>query len=162
MNPRREMFSREGELIGIVSHNITKSGGSEGLGFVVTSNTVKSLLVERKRGWFGVDLMLVSGAMAKALNVPQSGGFLVKQVVKDSVGGRLGLKGGDRIGIVEGQHIVVGGDILLSVQGITFASADDRTKVLKALETLKVGDDLRVTVFRGNKIVELTTKFTGF
>jgi serine protease Do len=156
------MFNREGELIGIVSHNITKSGGSEGLGFVVTSNTVKSLLVERKRGWFGVDLMLVSGAMAKALNVPQSGGFLVKQVVKDSVGGRLGLKGGDRIGIVEGQQIVVGGDILLSVQGITFASAEDRVKVLKTVETLKVGDDLRVTVLRGDKIVELTTKFTGF
>jgi serine protease Do len=156
------MFSRAGELIGIVSHNITKSGGSEGLGFVVTANTVRSLLVERKRGWFGVDLMLVSGAMAQALNVPQSGGFLVKQVVKDSVGGRLGLKGGDRIGIVEGQHIVVGGDILLSVQGITFASADDRVKVLKALETLQVGQDLRVTVFRGDKIVELTTKFTGF
>jgi S1-C subfamily serine protease len=156
------MFTRAGELIGIVSHNITKSGGSEGLGFVVTSNTVKSLLVERKRGWFGVDLILVSGAMAQAFNLPQSGGFLVKQVVKDSVGGRLGLKGGDRIGIVEGQQIPVGGDILLSVQGITFASADDRAKVLKALETLQVGQDLRVTVFRGDKIVELTTKFTGF
>ena len=156
------MFSRAGDLIGIVSHNITKSGGSEGLGFIVTSNTVKSLLVERKRGWFGVDLMLVSGAMAQALNVPQSGGFLVKQVVKDSVGGRLGLKGGDRIGIVEGQHVVVGGDILLSVQGITIASGADRAKVLKALETLQVGQDVRVTVFRGDKIVELTTKFTGF
>ena len=142
------MFNREGELIGIVSHNITKSGGSEGLGFVVTSNTVKSLLVDRKRGWFGVDLMLVSGAMAKALNVPQSGGFLVKQVVKDSVGGRLGLKGGDRIGIVEGQQIVVGGDILLSVQGITMASADDRARVFKTLETLEPGENLRVTVFR--------------
>ena len=95
--------------------------------------------MERNRGWFGVDLMLVSGAMAQALKVPQAGGFLVKQVVKDSVGGRIGLKGGDRIGIVEGQQIVVGGDILLSVQGITMASADDRAKVLKALETLQVG-----------------------
>ena len=156
------MFSRAGDLIGIVSHNITKSGGSEGLGFVVTSNTVRSLLVDRNRGFFGFDAMLVSGAMAQALNVPQSGGFLVKQVVKDSVGGRLGLKGGDRIGIVEGQQIVVGGDILLSVQGITFASAEDRAKVLKALETLQVGQDLRVTVFRGDKIEALTTKFTGF
>jgi serine protease Do len=156
------MFTRAGELIGIVSHNITKSGGSEGLGFVVTSNTVKSLLVERKRGWFGVDLMLVSGEMARALNVPQEGGFLVKQVVKDSVGGRIGLKGGDRMGIVDGQHVVVGGDILLSVQGIRFASAEDRAKVFKALETLKAGDDLRVTVLRDDKIVELRTKFTGF
>jgi serine protease Do len=156
------MFSRAGDLIGIVSHNITKSGGSEGLGFVVTANTVKSLLVDRNRGFFGFDAMLVSGAMAQALNLPQSGGFLVKQVARDSVADKLGLKGGDRIGIVEGQHIVVGGDILLTVQGITFASADDRDKVLKALETLQVGQDLRVTVFRGDKIVELTTKFTGY
>src|SRR3989449_3697021 len=156
------MFSRAGELIGIVSHNITKSGGSEGLGFVVTSNTVRSLLVDRNRGFFGFDAMLVSGAMAQALNVPQSGGFLIKQVVKDSVSDRLGLKGGDRIGLVEGQQIVVGGDIFLSVQGITFASAEDRAKVLKALETLQVGQDLRVTVFRGDKIEALTTKFTGF
>ena len=78
------------------------------------------------------------------------------------MGGRLGLKGGDRVAIVEGQQIVVGGDILLSVQGITFASAEDRAKVLKALETLKAGDDLRVTVFRDDKVVELATKFTGF
>ena len=156
------MFTRAGELIGIVSHNISKSGGSEGLGFVVTANTVKSLLVERNRGFFGVDLMLVAGAMAQALNVPQAGGFLVKQVVKDSVGGRIGLKGGDRIGIVEGQQLVVGGDILLSVQGISMASPDDRAKVIKALETLKAGDDLRVTVLRGDKIVELSMKFTGF
>jgi S1-C subfamily serine protease len=87
---------------------------------------------------------------------------LEEGVVKDSMGGRLGLRAGDRIGIVEGQHIPVGGDILLSVQGVPMTSADDRPAVLKALEALKVGDDLRVTVFRGDKIVELTTKFTGF
>ena len=156
------VFSRAGELIGIVSHNITKSGGSEGLGFVVTSNTVKNLLVSRNRGWFGVDLMLLSGAMAEAFNLPQSGGFLVKQVVKNSVGGRIGLRGGDRVGIVDGQHIVVGGDVLLSVQGLRFASAEDRAGVLQALERLKPGDDLRVTVFREGKVVELAMKFTGF
>jgi len=156
------MFTRAGELIGIVSHNITKSGGSEGLGFVVTANTVKSLLVDRNRGFFGFDAMLVSGAMAQALNVPQSGGFLVKQVAKDSVADKLGLKGGDRIGIVEGQHIVVGGDILLAVQGITMASAADRATILRKLETIHEGEDLRVKVFRGGKIVELTTIFTGF
>ena len=156
------MFTRGGELIGIVSHNITKSGGSEGLGFVVTANTVKTQLVERKRGWFGIDYVLVSGATAEAFNLPQSGGFLVKQVGKGSIGERIGLKGGDRIGIVDGQQMVVGGDILLSVQGIRFAGAQDRAQVIKALEILKPGDDLRVTVFRDNKVVELAMKFTGF
>jgi serine protease Do len=156
------MFTRAGELIGIVSHNITKSGGSEGLGFVVTANTVKSQLLERKRGWFGIDYVLVSGATAETLNLPQSGGFLVKQVAKGSMGERIGLKGGDRVGIVDGQQMVVGGDILLSVQGIRFASAADRAEVIKALQTLKAGDNLRVTVFRDSKIVELATTFTGF
>jgi serine protease Do len=156
------MFTREGELIGIVSHNITKSGGSEGLGFVVTANTVKSLLVERNRGFFGVELMLVAGALAEALKVPQESGFLVKQVVKDSVGGRMGLKGGNRIGIVDGQKIVVGGDILLSIQGISTGSVAERAQVVKALETLKPGDDLRVTILRGDQTLELSMKFTGF
>src|SRR5262249_16692902 len=42
------MFNMASEVIGIVSQNISKSGGSEGLGFVVTINTAQKLLVERK------------------------------------------------------------------------------------------------------------------
>jgi serine protease Do len=156
------MFSRAGELIGIVSHNITKSGGSEGLGFVVTANTVRKLLVERNRRWYGLDLVLVSGAMAEALKVPQEGGFLVKQVVKDSVAFRLGLRGGDRIGIVEGQQIVVGGDILLTVQGLRPTSNADMVQVLKMLETIKPGEVLRATVLRDEKPVKLSMPWTGW
>jgi serine protease Do len=156
------MFTRAGELIGIVSHNISKSGGSEGLGFVVTANTVQKLLVERTRHWSGVDLMLVTGAMARALDVPQAGGFLVKQVVKDSPGGRLGLRGGDRIGIVEGQKLVVGGDILLAVQGTTVASNEDMAKAVKSLETLQRGQDLRVKILRDKKVQELSVTWNGW
>jgi len=155
------VFSRAGELIGIVSHNISQSGGSEGLGFVVTANTVRKLLVERTRHWYGLDLMLVNGAVAQALNVPQAGGFLVKQVVKNSPAADMGLRGGDRIGIVEGQKLIVGGDILLSVQGITVASDDDMAKVLKSLETLRPGQDLRVSVLRDKKVQDLSMKWTG-
>ena len=156
------MFTRAGDLIGIVSHNISKSGGSEGLGFVVTANTVRKLLVEGNRRWYGLDLVLVTGPTAQALNVPQPGGFLVKQVVKDSVAGRMGLRGGDRIGIVEGQKLVVGGDILLAVQGLTVASNEDMVKVLKSLETLQRGQDLRVKILRDKKIQELSMKWTGW
>jgi S1-C subfamily serine protease len=153
------MFTRAGELIGIVSHNITKSGGSEGLGFVVTSNAVRKLLLEQNRRWYGLDLMLVSGGMAEALKVPQPGGFLVKQVVKDSLAGQIGLRGGNRIGIVEGQHLVVGGDIILAVQDMTVASNEDMAKVLKTLEKIKPGDELRVKILRDEKVEELITKF---
>jgi serine protease Do len=40
------MANLAGDVVGIVSHNISKSGGSEGLGFVVTINTAKKLLLE--------------------------------------------------------------------------------------------------------------------
>jgi len=60
--------------------------------------------------------------------------------------------------ILEEAARMVGGDILLSVQGMPFASAEDRAKVLKALPC----DELRVTVFRDDRVVELATKFTGF
>ncbi|HZN52470.1 MAG TPA: trypsin-like peptidase domain-containing protein [Methylomirabilota bacterium] len=156
------MFSRAGDLIGIVSHNITKSGGSEGLGFIVTANTVKKLLLEGNRRWFGLDVLLVSGPMAQALKVPQEGGFLVKQVAKDSIPARLGVRGGDRIGIVEGQQIVVGGDIMLSVLGIPMMSNEDIPAVRKAIETLKPGEDLRATVLRDEQVVDLSMKWTGF
>jgi hypothetical protein len=77
---------------------------NEGLGFVVTSNAVKKLLVERKRRWYGLDLMLVSGSMAEALNVPQAGGFLIKNVVKDSIGGRLGPCVGESCRVLPRDH----------------------------------------------------------
>jgi serine protease Do len=155
------MFSWNGELIGIVSHNITKSGGSEGLGFVVSTNTVRKLLLEENRRWYGVDTLLVTGSLAEALRLPQAGGLLVKQVVADSIGGRLGLRGGKRIGIVEGQRLIVGGDILLSVQGVAITSNEDRGKVRRALEALRPGDDLRVTILRDDKVQELRMPWTG-
>src|SRR5213594_1257202 len=71
------MFSMAGEVIGIVSHNISKSGGSEGLGFVVTSDTARMLLLERRSFWSGLDGQLVSGKLAAILNVPQPAGYLV-------------------------------------------------------------------------------------
>jgi len=128
----------------------------------VTANTVKKLLIEGNRRWFGLDVLLVSGPMAQALKVPQEGGFLVKQVAKDSIPARLGMRGGDRIGIVEGQQIVVGGDIMLSVLGIPMMSNEDIPAVRKAIETLKPGEDLRAAVLRDEQVVELSMKWTGF
>ena len=67
------MFSRAGELIGIVSYNITKSGGSEGLGFVVTANTVKKLLLEKRPFYLGVEGQIVSGQVAGLRTCPRTG-----------------------------------------------------------------------------------------
>src|SRR5499433_618629 len=112
------MFNMAGEVIGIVSHNISKSGGSEGLGFVVTSNTAKRLLLERPTFWSGLEGRLIEGPIAQILNVPQPSGYLVKSVARGSVGDMLGLRGGAELATIMGEQLVVGGDIILKVQGL--------------------------------------------
>ena len=88
------MFNMAGEVIGIVSHNISKSGGSEGLGFVVTINTAKKLLLERKSFWSGIDGTMLTGDLAAIFNLPQPAGFLVKTVAQGSSAWNMGLLGG--------------------------------------------------------------------
>jgi serine protease Do len=64
------MFNIAGEVIGIVSHNISRSGGSEGLGFVVTMNTAKKLLLEERSVWSGLDGRFLTNELADIFNLP--------------------------------------------------------------------------------------------
>ena len=55
---------------------------------------------------------------------------------------------------------MVGGDILLSVQGLTVASNEDLAKAVKSLEKLQPGDEIRVTVLRDKRVQTLSTKWS--
>ena len=155
------MFNMAGEVIGIVSHMISKSGGSEGLGFVVTANTVRRLLFDKRPFYLGVDGQIVSGPLATLLNVPQTGGYLVKTVVKDSLAERLGLAGGDRSATIDGQQLVLGGDIILAAQGIEIVTLDDLIAAAKAIRDRPAGREVHMRVLRGGKVVDLATTWSG-
>ena len=118
------MFNMAGEVIGIVSHNISKSGGSEGLGFVVTINTAKKLLLEKASFWSGIDGTMLTGELAAIFNVPDPPAFLVKTVAKGSPADEIGIRGGTSTATIDGHQVVVGGDIVLSVEGIAVGSPD--------------------------------------
>ena len=119
------MFNMKGEVIGIVSHNISKGGGSEGLGFVVTLNTAKQLLLEKRSFWTGLEGIALSDSLADLLNLPpRASGFLVKTVAKGSPGDEIGLRGSTEIVRISGQEVPLGGDIILSVEGIPMAAAN--------------------------------------
>ncbi|MDO8476406.1 MAG: trypsin-like peptidase domain-containing protein [Candidatus Rokubacteria bacterium] len=152
------MFNMAAEVIGIVSHNISKSGGSEGLGFVVTINTAKKLLLERKSFWTGIDGTMLTGDLAAIFNVPEPSGFLVKTVAQGSSGWDMGLLGGDKIATIAGQQIAVGGDIILSVDGIAVGSDDNIEKIRNRLAAEPPGTPFKMKVLRAGKVIELTGK----
>src|SRR5262252_3760100 len=151
------MFNSAGEVIGIVSHNISKSGGSEGLGFVVTMKTAKQLLLEKKSFWSGTEGEFLTDDMHDLLNVPNNmRSYLVKSVAKGSPGDVAGLRGGNRVVTIDGKQMVVGGDVLLSVDGILADSAANLMKIRDQLAARKSGAPIRSTILRAGKIIELT------
>ena len=150
------MFDMKGQVIGIVSHNISKSGGSEGLGFVVTINTARKLLLERKSFWSGLEGQVLSDAEADLLNLPPGAtGFIVKTVAKDSPGEQIGLRGATMVVNLGRGEVPLGGDIILTVEGIK-AEAANLAKIRDALSAKASGSPFKVTVLRAGKVVELT------
>jgi S1-C subfamily serine protease len=150
------MFNAAGDVIGIVSHNISKSGGSEGLGFVVTMNTARQLLLEKKSFWGGLEGQFLTEELADLLNVPNNMvGYLVKSVAKDSPGERAGLRGGTTVATIGGQPVVLGGDIILWVEGIPANSAANMAQVRDILAGLKPGTQIKVSVLRKGQVLEL-------
>ena len=150
------MFDMKGQVIGIVSHNISKSGGSEGLGFVVTINTAKKLLLERKSFWSGLEGQALSDAEADLLNLPPGAtGFIVKTVAKDSPAEQMGLRGATMVVNLGRGEVPLGGDIILTVDGIK-AEAANLAKIRDALSSKGSGASYKVTVLRAGKVLELT------
>jgi len=150
------MFDMAGDVIGIVSQNISKSGGSEGLGFVVTIKTAQKLLVERKVFWSALQGTLLTSDLAAIFNVPPPGGFLVKTVAEGSTAWNMGLTGGDRIVTIDGREIAVRGDIILSVDGIPAVSEDNIERIRSRLASAPPGAPFKMSVLRAGKVIELT------
>jgi serine protease Do len=153
------MFNMAGEVIGIVSHIISISGGFEGLGFVVTSNLAQRLLLDQNHFWSGVEGFILSGDLSKVFNLPQSAGLLVQRVASNSPASQLGLKPGTMTAVIEDNPMIVGGDIILEVQGVPITSDGAGYLIIRErLAKLQSGNTITVVVLRNGRKEELTAK----
>jgi serine protease Do len=150
------MFNMAGEVIGVVSHNISKSGGSEGLGFVVTMKSARYFLIDREWAWIGLEGTVVTGDLAEIFNVPGGSGLLVSVVPMDSPAWNMGIMGGDRTATIAGQEIVVRGDVVLSMAGIAIKSEADLPKIRQKIGAMSTGEPFKASVLRSGRVIELT------
>jgi len=150
------LFDMNGRIIGIVSHIQSRSGGYEGLGFATTINMARKVLLEQSSLWTGVEFTVVEGELARALNLPQPMGILVQRVAKRSPGEQLGLQAGTLPATVDGQEILLGGDIILEIGGLPVQGQPDlREQVDERLGALPEGGLLEVKVLRGGEVISL-------
>ena len=101
-----------GNLVGINNMIISRSGGSQGIGFAIPSNMVKVVVASAesgshavKRPWLGATLQAVTADIADSMNLKRPAGALVASVIKDGPAARAGLKPGDLIVSVDGQAV---------------------------------------------------------
>ena len=146
------MFNMKGEVVGIASRIYTQSGGFEGIGFAIASNVAQQLLMDEPNFWVGMESMLVDGALAKALNVPQEGGLLITKVSSKGAASELGLQGGYLESTIEGIDLILGGDIIIEINGIKLADTNSLFKVRNVLREMKAGGTVSMTILRNGVI----------
>ncbi len=102
----------DGKLIGINSEIYSRSGGSNGIGFAIPANLVRTFVNAAESGekrfempYVGATFEPVTASIAEALGMPRSRGALVNSVVKGGPAQRAGLKVGDVITSLNGQPV---------------------------------------------------------
>jgi S1-C subfamily serine protease len=146
------LLDSAGNVIGINTAIIGPSGGNVGIGFALPINRAKGMLADfttgKQRPKLGISVVPVAGDLAAALDLPEQGGLLVQDVTAGSPAARAGLRGGRQTAQIGNEQIVVGGDLIVSIDGHPV----DRTDALtRALAKKRSGDSIEITVFRAGR-----------
>ncbi|MGJ8549547.1 S1C family serine protease [Winogradskyella wichelsiae] len=153
------MFNLKGEVIGIVSFILSHSGGFEGLGFAVDIDTAKKVLFDVNNFWTGFDGIFLNEALAGVFNTPQKSGVLIQRVTPKSFADKIGLQPGLFQAEILGQNLWLGGDIILSIQGLSCNAPHDLGNIKKQLDLLSPGDQVLIEVLRKGKVIVLQSQF---
>ena len=115
------LVNMRGELIGIPSNIISRSGGNLGIGFAIPTSIARQVMRqlvefgEVRRGLLGVSVRDVSQELVEALDLDSALGALVHEVVPDSAAEKAGIEPGDVILRVDDKEIESGNDLVNTV-----------------------------------------------
>ena len=154
------LLNMRGEIVGINTAIQSATGEFTGVGFAIPSQTVAKIVPtliedgEYKHPWIGISGRDIDPDLAKVLELPDAVGFLVVTVIENSPASDAGLIGSDKTIDVDGINYPMGGDIILSVDGIEVRKIDD---ILVHLQRAKsVGDEMILEVLRDGRTTNIS------
>jgi Do/DeqQ family serine protease len=149
------LVNLRGELIGINTAILSRSGGNIGIGFAIPVNMAHSVMDQLirygsvKRGQLGVSMYTVTPDIAHSLGLPSVVGALVSQVVDGSPADRAGIRTGDVITSVNGQPVKSNSELRNTIGLLRVGDKVD-------IGLLRDGKPLRVTAVIADTSAELT------
>jgi S1-C subfamily serine protease len=154
------LVNRCGQVIGMTTSILSEA---RNIGFAVPINLIKTAmpsLIERGRivrPWLGLQGELVGQPLKELLRVPLVDGFLVEGVEPGSPAERAGILGGTLDVVIQGEPILLGGDIVTRIDG---GAVDEVEKLSRALRSFTVGKTVHMTLFRDKHLVEVECVLT--
>jgi S1-C subfamily serine protease len=153
------LLNWHGEVIGINTMIASNVGQSAGIGFAIPINTAKAVLNDLvtlgrvRRPAMGIRTIPISPELADQMGLAADYGLLIVQVVQGGSADRAGLRGGTERAYLGNMPIMIGGDLIVAIDGQDVQSQQDLSQTMNSH---RAGDSVRVTIYRGKKKMDVT------
>ncbi len=157
------LLNTRGQVIGVNTQIETGTGtatsGNVGIGFAVPASTVKDVVAQILRtgrvehAYLGITGQAITDDVADRYNLPVQQGVIVESVTTGSGAGKAGLEGGATQVVVAGETYVLGGDIIVSVEGKKISSIEELRDVIASHAP---GDKVTLVIYRDAKKSSVT------
>ena len=148
------LLNSHGEVIGI--NSMIATGGpntnqSAGIGFAIPINTAKAVLNDLitlgtvRRPSLGIVSLPIGPELAQEIGLPADYGILIVRTVPGGAADRAGLKGGNQRAYLGTTPIMIGGDLIVAIDGDSIGDLQDLANVMNKH---RAGDTVTVTIYR--------------
>jgi len=155
------LLNTHGQVIGINSAIFSPSGTAAGIGFAIPINTAKRVaqqLITKGRvvhATLGASGRPIWPGLAQALNLSVDQGIMIERVTAGGPAAQAGIRGGNRVVLAGLQQLVIGGDILVAINGKPVTDQSDLTLLL---DRAQPGDLVTLTIIRNGKKMDVRVK----
>jgi len=153
------LVNQKGEVIGVTTAIISPVRASVGIGFAVPSAIVEkivpALIAEGRytHAWLGISGTTLRPDVAQAMDLDEGQrGALVITVQEDGPAGQAGLRGSNEQTVVDGQALLIGGDIIIAFGGSTVNTFED---LVASLARFSADETVTLTVIREGVLREM-------
>src|SRR6266540_2355315 len=153
------LLNMQGRVIGVNAQIESDSGGSDGVGFAIPSNTVRSIASQLissgnvSHAYLGVSVETIPSSVASALGVPA--GVELAQVRSGTPAARAGLHGSTGTRTIDGQEYPTGGDVVTAIDGEAVSTS---AELQARIDAKRPGDTVSITYSRGGKSHTVSVK----
>ena len=152
------LLNSHGDVVGITTMIASNPNGgadqSAGIGFAIPISTAKAVVEDIMRYGHALRPSLdivplpIGPDEAQQIGLPANYGILIERVLPGGAAQRAGLHGGSQLAYKGNEQVMLGGDLIVSVDGQAITTSQDLSNALNAH---RAGDTVMLTIYRGQQ-----------